>query len=286
MSVSVYRVPSAVFTSVTGMFTFSVSAAAPVAYEPPTTATFAVEAVSERSWNTGLAAGKFEPVPTDSLAPFTEMTAEVGGGVGGGGGVFGGVLGGLLFEPPEDEPPDGDFVPVDVVPGPPALHGSFVSKSVNDCSCPVPAAVGTASTICDEPLGGVAVVLVGDPPPLSVGAAGSGVVAVGAGAGVDPVVETAATCGFAAAPPPELSAIIVCTAYAPASASTTTRPIAIFFCFSAFALAASATFLRATSTPLLPTSARWRCQPTYLPSLWSSRPSTNLSYPLARAAPQ
>ena len=95
--------------------------------------------------------------------------------------------------------------------------------------------------------------------------------------------DAVATCGFADAPPPELSAIIVCTAYAPASASTTTRPIAIFFCFSAFALAASATFLRATSSPLLPTSARWRCQPTRLASLWSSRPSTYRSCPSARA---
>jgi hypothetical protein len=255
--VSVYRVPSAVFTSVTGVFTLSVIVAAPLEYEPPATATFAVEPVSATSWNAGLVAGKFEPVATDSLVPFTEMTAELGGGVGGAGGVFGGLL-------VEGFVAVGDFVPVDVEPGPPALKGSLLSKSENDCNWPVPADVGTASTSCDDPLGAAAVVFVGSAP-LSVGAAGSGVVATGAGVGVDPVVD-AATAGFEDAPPPEFKPIIVCTAYAPASASNTTRPIAIFFCFSAFALAASATFLRATSSPLLPTSARWRCQPTHLTS--------------------
>ena len=95
--------PSAVFTSVTGVFTFSVSVGAPLAYEPPATATFAVVAVSATSWNTGLAAGKFDPVETDSLVPFTEITAEVGAGVGGVGGA-GGVFGGLLV-PPAPPPP-------------------------------------------------------------------------------------------------------------------------------------------------------------------------------------
>jgi hypothetical protein len=124
-SVSVYRVPSAVFTSVTGVFTFSVTVAAPLAYEPPATATFAVDPVSATSWKAGLAAGKFEPVATDSLVPFTEMTAELGGGVGGAGGVFGGLLvEGLVAV----------FVPVDVEPGPPAWNGSLLSKSENDCS--------------------------------------------------------------------------------------------------------------------------------------------------------
>jgi hypothetical protein len=186
-SVSVYRVPSAVFTSVIGVFTLSVTVAAPLAYEPPATATFAVEPVSATSWNAGLAAGKFDPVETDSLVPFTEMTAEVGGGVGGAGGVFGGllVLGGLLLVE--------DFVPVDVVPGPPALNGSLLSKSENDCSWPVPADVGTASTSCEEPFGAAAVVSVGSAPPLSVGAAGSGVVSAGAATGVDPVVDVFAT---------------------------------------------------------------------------------------------
>jgi hypothetical protein len=273
--VSVYRVPSAVFTSVTGVFTFSVNVAAPLEYEPPATATFAVDSVRATSWNAGLAAGKFEPVVTDSLVPLTEMTAEVGGGVGGAGGVFGGLLGVACLLGVDD------FVPVAVELGPPALNGSLLSKSENDCSWPVPAEVGTASTSCDEPLGVAAVVFVGSEPP-SVGAAGSGVVAVGA-TGVEPVVETAPTCGFDDELPPELSDIIVCTAYAPAAASTTMSPIAIFFCFSAFALAASATFLRATSSPLLPTNARWRCQPTRLAPLWSSRPSTYHLLSSARA---
>ena len=90
---SVYRVPSAVFTSVTGVFVFRVSADAPLAYEPPATATFAVEAVRATSWNTGFVAGKFDPVVTDSLVPFTEMTAEVGGAVGGTDRVHGAAIG-------------------------------------------------------------------------------------------------------------------------------------------------------------------------------------------------
>jgi hypothetical protein len=82
--------------------------------------------------------------------------------------------------------------------------------------------------------------------PLSVGAAGSADVApvVGAGVGVEDAVvvdSCGSELGFDL-----LSDIIVCTAYAIASASTTPRPIAIFFCFSAFALAASAGFFRAT----------------------------------------
>ena len=123
------------FTNVTGVFTFSMIVAAPSAYEPPATATFAVEAVSEMSWNTGLAAGKFDPAATSSLVPFTEMTAEVGGAVGGAGGVFGGLL---LVEPPppedDEEPPEEGFVTVAVEPGPLALKGSLLSKSENDCN--------------------------------------------------------------------------------------------------------------------------------------------------------
>jgi hypothetical protein len=60
-----------VFTSVTGVLTFRVSVASPLAYEPPATATFAVVAVRATSWNVGLADGKFEPVETDSLVPLT-----------------------------------------------------------------------------------------------------------------------------------------------------------------------------------------------------------------------
>ena len=87
------------------------------------------------SWNTGLAAGKFDPAATSSLVPFTEMTAEVGGAVGGAGGVFGGLL---LVEPPppedDEEPPEEGFVTVAVEPGPLALKGSLLSKSENDCN--------------------------------------------------------------------------------------------------------------------------------------------------------
>jgi hypothetical protein len=280
--VSVNRVPSAVFSSVTGVFTFSVSVDAPFAYDPPATETFAVDVVSEMSWNIGFADGKFDPVVTDSLVPFTEMTAAVGGAVGGAGGVFGGLL---VLEPPpwdDEELLDDDVVAVDPAPGPPALNGSLLSKSENDSSWPVPAGACTASMSWDEPFGGAAAALGSGA--LSVGAAGSAALGVGAGV-ADPVVLTAAGSGFDD-PPLELSDVIVCTAYAIAAASTTTRPIAIFFCFCAFALAASATFfLRATSSPLLPTSARWRCQPTHstsFPQLWSSRPPTYRLCLLAR----
>src|SRR5262249_30287889 len=118
----------------------------------------------------------------------------------------------------------------------------LLSKSENDCSWPAPAGALTelTRTALDEE--GVDPVAVGSP--LSVGATGSADVApVGAGAGVDDAVV--ASCGselgFGL-----LSDIIVCTAYAIASASTTPRPIAIFFCFAALALAASAGFFRAT----------------------------------------
>jgi hypothetical protein len=43
-------VPSAVFTSVVGVFTLSVRLAWPVAYEPPAIATWAVVAVNDTSW--------------------------------------------------------------------------------------------------------------------------------------------------------------------------------------------------------------------------------------------
>ena len=71
------------------------------------------------------------------------------------------LAGGLL--------PVGDFVPVDVEPGPPALNGSLLSKSENVCNWPVPADVGTASTSCDDPLGAAAVVVVALPAVLAVG---------------------------------------------------------------------------------------------------------------------
>jgi hypothetical protein len=73
---------------------------------------------------------------------------------------------------------------------------------------------------------------------------------VGAGSGVDagvvvvsvPVVTVVAASGFV---PPPFSAIIVWTAYAIASARTAASAITVFFCFAAFALAASATFFLA-----------------------------------------
>ena len=100
---SVYRVPSAVFISVTGVFTESVTVDWPFAYEPPAIETFALFAVSETSWKIGFAAGKSEPALTDSSVPLTEMTTLVGGGDGGAGGVDG------VLPPPElDDPEEPD----------------------------------------------------------------------------------------------------------------------------------------------------------------------------------
>jgi hypothetical protein len=199
--------------------------------------------VSATSWNIGFAAGKLEPVETDSLVPFTEMTAEVGTGVGGAGGVFGGLL--VLGPPPDDGELGVDFgAGVALEPGPPALNGSLLAKREKEVSCPVSAGAWTASMSCVEPVGCDAE-SVGSGA-LSDGAAGSAVPVLGAGVAGAAVVPAAAGSGFDA--PLPFSDIIVCTAYAIASARTATRPIAIFFCFCAFALAASATVLfRATS---------------------------------------
>jgi hypothetical protein len=131
-----------VFTSVTGLFTLSVSVAAPLAYEPPTTDTTAVFAVRETSWKSpfavarGFADGKFDPLATDSADPLTEMTADVGGGDGGAGGTAGGVL---EPEPEDPEPPLPveplpEPVPDDEVAGPPFANGSLLSKCENDSS--------------------------------------------------------------------------------------------------------------------------------------------------------
>ena len=135
-----YRVPSAVFTSVTGLFTVSASVCDPLAYEPPTTEIVAVFAFSETSWNRpfevafGLETGKIPPALTSSERPLTEITAELGGGAGGAGGTTGGDAG---FEP--DEPP-GLLPPELVLPleagvdaAPPA-NGSLHSKRENDSS--------------------------------------------------------------------------------------------------------------------------------------------------------
>jgi hypothetical protein len=133
ISSTVYRVPSAVFTSVTGLPTVTVSVCEPLAYEPPTTETFAELLLTETSWNIGFAAGNAAPLETDSETPFTAITAEVGGAVGGAGGVFGAGV----PPPPEVEPPPLDLLPPDELllgAGPLALNGSLLSKSENDCS--------------------------------------------------------------------------------------------------------------------------------------------------------
>ena len=188
-SVSVYRVPSAVLTSVTGVFTLSVIVELPLAYEPPATATFAVVAVRAISWNTGLAAGKFDPAETDSLVPFTEITAAVGGALGGAGGVLGGLL--VVAPPPEDEDEEPPDFAIEVL-GPPELNGSLLSKSENDWSCPFPADACTASMSWDEPAGlFVAAVSVGSGA-LSDGAAGNALGVVGAATGAEPVVSVVA----------------------------------------------------------------------------------------------
>jgi hypothetical protein len=166
-----------VFTSVTDLLTVSVSVADPLAYEPPTTEIFAVVAVSEMSSKTGFAAGKFEPLTTDSEEPLTEITALVGAGAGGAGGDggAGGVFGVFGVEPDED---DDGVVAVPVL-GPLAWNGSLLSKRENDCSWPAPADSGTAETSCDAAVAGV--VAAGTTAPR-LGAAGTtDGVAVGAG---------------------------------------------------------------------------------------------------------
>jgi hypothetical protein len=128
----VYRVPSAVFTSVTALLTLSTSVDEPLAYEPPTTETVAVVADSDMSWNIGLAAGNAEPLDTDSLTPFTAMTAEAGGGAGGAGGVFGALPEPPPPQPDDDPPEDDEDEPPEV--GPPEWNGSLLSKSEKDWS--------------------------------------------------------------------------------------------------------------------------------------------------------
>jgi hypothetical protein len=239
-STSVYWVPSAVFTSVTGLFTFSVRVAWPDAYEPPAIETRAVFEVTELSWKIGFAAGKSAPAVTDSSVPFTESTTVVGGGVGGAGGVVG-VVG---VEPPPDpeepdEPEEPDDDELDGV-EPWASNGSLLEKRENDCSWPGSAGGVTTATSVDESVGAAVVVVVGAP--ASVGAAavvGAGVVTV------TWVAETDAATGFE--PPPLFIPIIVLTAYAMASTSTTARMTISFFCFACFALAASAICFLATT---------------------------------------
>ncbi|MGZ4401381.1 MAG: hypothetical protein ACXVRI_00820 [Gaiellaceae bacterium] len=237
-STSVYWVPSAVFTSVTGLFTFSVRAAWPDAYEPPAIETFAVVAVAELSWKIGFAAGKSAPAETDSSVPFTERTTVVGGGEGGGGGVVG-VVG--VVPPEEPDEPDDPEEPDDDEPEgvePWASNGSLLEKRENDWSWPGSAGGVTTATSVDESVGAAVVVVVGVP--ASVGAAAVVGAVVGAG-----VVTAGPATGFE--PPPLFIPIIVLTAYAMASTSTTARTMTIFFCFACFALAASATCFLATT---------------------------------------
>ena len=49
--------PSAVFISVTGLFSFSVTVGAPVTYEPPAIEIVAVWAVTETRWKSGTTDG-------------------------------------------------------------------------------------------------------------------------------------------------------------------------------------------------------------------------------------
>ena len=239
---SVYRVPSAVFISVSGVFTERVTVCWPVAYEPPAIETFALFAVSETSWKIGFAAGKSEPAFTDSSVPLTEMTTLVGGGDGG----AGGVEGVLPLEPDDPEEPDDEDEPdedddeLGVDDGPWLANGSLLEKRENDSSWPGSAGGVTTAMSADESVGAAVVVV-----PASVGAAVA--VDVGAAAGAAGVVEVvvvgAATGGE---PPPLCIPMIVFAAYAIASTSTTASRMTIFFCFACFALAASATCFLAT----------------------------------------
>jgi len=76
----------------------------------------------------GFETGKFAEVLTSSGTPFTEITAELGGGLGGAGGTTGGEAGDDPDEPPELLPPDADFDPA------PPAKGSLLSNRENDSS--------------------------------------------------------------------------------------------------------------------------------------------------------
>ena len=75
------------FIRVTGLFSCSVTAGAPLAYEPPAIEIFAVCAVAEMRWKSGategsveLPCGKSVPTATVYRVPFTEITAVPGFG--------------------------------------------------------------------------------------------------------------------------------------------------------------------------------------------------------------
>jgi len=73
----VYRVPSAVFISVTVSPFNRVTVAAPFSYEPPAIPIFAEVLVSETSVKTGAEAGNEPPAVTAPGMPLTEIVACV-----------------------------------------------------------------------------------------------------------------------------------------------------------------------------------------------------------------
>ena len=127
------------FISVTALPRWSVTVGAPDASEPPAIETFALVAVSETRWNSGVAAGKSLFALTDSSTPLTESTAEAGavGVEPGPGGTApppcedaGGFFGDDTDEPDEDDEPAG--APEVAC----CWNGSLLVKSVKLVSCP------------------------------------------------------------------------------------------------------------------------------------------------------
>lgn len=72
-----YRVPSAVFISVTVLPFTRVTVAAPLSYEPPAIPIFAEVLVSETSVKTGAEAGNERPTVAIPAMPLTEIVARV-----------------------------------------------------------------------------------------------------------------------------------------------------------------------------------------------------------------
>ena len=139
--------PSAVFWSVTGLPTFSVTALRPSAYEPPAIATFALVVVAETRWKSGFAVGKSFPTLTVSaVAPFTEIFAElagsdgvfgvVGTGVGFGFGVVVGVGAGVVVVVVAPPVVPGDAPVAVPPPAPCCANGSFDTNRPKSGSCP------------------------------------------------------------------------------------------------------------------------------------------------------
>ena len=69
--------PSAVFISVSGLLSFSVTVACPLASEPPAIPTLALVLVTDTSLKVGLEAGNDAPTLTFSAIPLTDITADV-----------------------------------------------------------------------------------------------------------------------------------------------------------------------------------------------------------------